>query len=203
MMELASLGSQVLHNRSVELAKRYNVNLEVLSSFVRKPGTIVKEVTKVEQTKISGIAKDTNVARIALIGVKDEPGVAFKVFRVLAKQKINVDIILQSIGHDETQDISFTVAESDMEQAMASLREEQEIIGFREMSVTDKVAKVSIVGAGMISSSGIAAQMFEALYSAKINIHMISTSEIKISVLVDESEADRAVQAIHTKFFET
>lgn len=202
MMELASLGSQVLHNRSVELAKRYNVNLEVLSSFIRKPGTKVKEVTKVEQTKISGIAKDTNVARIALIGVKDEPGVAFKVFRVLAKQKINVDIILQSIGHDETQDISFTVAESDMEQAMASLREEQEIIGFREMSVTDKVAKVSIVGAGMISSSGIAAQMFEALYSAKVNIHMISTSEIKVSVLVDESEADRAVQAIHAKFFE-
>lgn len=203
MLELASLGSQVLHNRSVEMAKRYNVNLEVLSSFVRKPGTKVKEVTKMEQTKISGIAKDTNVARIALIGVKDEPGVAFKVFRVLAKQKINVDIILQSIGHDETQDISFTVAKNDMEQATAALREQQDIIGFRDLSVTDKIAKVSMVGAGMVNSSGVAVQMFEALYAAKINIHMISTSEIKVSVLVNESEADRAIQAIHAKFFET
>ena len=203
MLELASLGSQVLHNRSVEMAKRYNVNLEVLSSFVRKPGTKVKEVTKMEQTKISGIAKDTNVARIALIGVKDEPGVAFKVFRVLAKQKINVDIILQSIGHDETQDISFTVAKNDMEEATAALREQQDIIGFRDLSVTDKIAKVSMVGAGMVNSSGVAVQMFEALYAAKINIHMISTSEIKVSVLVNESEADRAIQAIHAKFFET
>jgi aspartate kinase len=203
MLELASLGAQVLHNRSVEMAKRYNVNLEVLSSFVRKPGTKVKEVTKVEQTKISGIAKDSNVARIALIGVKDEPGVAFKVFRVLAKHKINVDIILQSIGRGDTQDISFTVAKGDMEQATASLREHQETIGFHELSVTDKIAKVSMVGAGMVNSSGVAVQMFEALYAAKINIHMISTSEIKVSVLVDESEADHAVQAIHAKFFET
>jgi aspartate kinase len=202
ILELASLGAQVLHNRSVEMAKRYNVNLEVLSSFVRKPGTKVKEVTKVEQTKISGIAKDTNVARLALIGVKDEPGVAFKVFRVLAKQKINVDIILQSIGHDDTQDISFTVAKGDMEQAVKSLREQQDVIGFRDLSVTDKIAKVSMVGAGMVNSSGVAVQMFEALYAAKINIHMISTSEIKVSVLVDESEADRAVQAVHAKFFE-
>ena len=202
MLELASLGAQVLHNRSVEMAKRYNVNMEVLSSFARKPGTKVKEVTKVEQTKISGIAKDCNVARIALMGLKDEPGIAFKVFRVMAKQNINVDIILQSIGHDETQDISFTVAKGDMEQAVTSLREQQESIGFREMSVTDKIAKVSMVGAGMVNSSGIAVQMFEALFAAKINIHMISTSEIKVSVLVDESEADYAIQAIHAKFFE-
>ncbi|SHI06270.1 aspartate kinase [Sporobacter termitidis DSM 10068] len=202
MLELASLGAQVLHNRSVEMAKRYNVNLEVLSSFVRKPGTKVKEVTKVEQTKISGIAKDVNVARIALIGLKDEPGIAFKVFRVMAKQKTNVDIILQSIGRGDTQDISFTVAKQDMEQATKSLREQQEIIGFKDLSVTDKIAKVSMVGAGMVNSSGIAVQMFEALFDAKINIHMISTSEIKVSVLVDEDEADRAIQAIHAKFFE-
>jgi aspartate kinase len=156
----------------------------------------------VEQTKISGIAKDTNVARIALMGVKDEPGIAFKVFRVLAKQKINVDIILQSIGHDDTQDISFTVAKGDMEQATSSLREQQDLIGFKDLSVTDKIAKVSMVGAGMVNSSGVAVQMFEALYAAKINIHMISTSEIKVSVLVDESEADHAIQAIHAKFFE-
>ena len=203
MLELASLGAQVLHNRSVEMAKRYNVNLEVLSSFVRKPGTKVKEVTKVEQTKISGIAKDSNVARIALIGVRDEPGIAFKVFRVLAKHKINVDIILQSIGHGDTQDISFTVARGDMELATKTLREQQEMIRFEDLSVTDKIAKVSMVGAGMVNSSGVAVQMFEALYDAKININMISTSEIKVSVLVDEGDADRAVQAIHAKFFES
>jgi aspartate kinase len=203
MLELASLGAQVLHNRSVEMAKRYGVNLEVLSSFERKPGTKVKEVTKVEQSKISGIAKDSDVARIALMGLKDEPGIAFKVFRVMAKAKINVDIILQSIGRDNTQDISFTVAASDMNEATKTLEEHKEAIGFTDMSVTDKVAKVSIVGAGMMSSYGIAALMFEALYDAKVNINMISTSEIKVSVLVDEAEADRAVQAIHAKFFES
>ncbi|MEL4105576.1 aspartate kinase [Oscillospiraceae bacterium WX1] len=202
MLELASLGAQVLHNRSVEMAKRYGVDLEVLSSFVRKPGTKVKEVTKVEQTKISGIAKDADVARIALIGLKDEPGIAFKVFRVLAKAKINVDIILQSIGRNNTQDISFTVAKGDMLQAEKVLREAQEAIGFSDISVTSNVAKVSIVGAGMMSSSGIAAIMFEALYDAKVNINMISTSEIKVSVLVDADDADRAVSAIHAKFFE-
>jgi aspartate kinase len=203
MLELASLGAQVLHNRSVEMAKRYGVNLEVLSSFVRKPGTKVKEETTVEQTKISGIAKDSNVARIALIGVKDEPGIAFKVFRVLAKLNINVDIILQSIGRGDTQDISFTVAKFDMEQAEKVLKEQQSVIGFKEISVTANVAKVSMVGAGMVNSSGIAVQMFEALFDAKININMISTSEIKVSVLVDEADADRAVAAIHAKFFES
>lgn len=203
MLELASLGAQVLHNRSVEMAKRYGVNLEVLSSFVRKPGTIVKEVVKVEQTKISGVAKDLNVARVALIGVRDEPGIAFKVFRVLAKHDINVDIIVQSIGRDGgVQDISFTVAKSDMQQAEKVLGEQREIIGFESLSVTDNVAKVSMVGAGMVNSSGIAGQMFEALSAAEININMISTSEIKISVLVNAVDADRAIAAIHNKFFE-
>ncbi|MDR1217274.1 MAG: aspartate kinase [Oscillospiraceae bacterium] len=202
MLELASLGAQVLHNRSVEMAKRYGVNLEVLSSFVRKPGTRVREVVnKVEQTKISGIAKDTNVARIALLGLSDTPGVAFKVFRVLAKAKINVDIILQSIGRDNTKDISFTITRGDMEAARDALVENRASIGFTDISVSDAVAKVSIVGAGMMSSSGIAALMFEALYDAKVNISMISTSEIKVSVLVDENDADRAMQFIHDKFF--
>ncbi len=203
MLELASLGAQVLHNRSVEMAKRYGVNLEVLSSFERKPGTKVKEVTKkVEQTKISGIAKDTNVARIAVMGLKDVPGIAFKVFQVMAKKKINVDIILQSIGRGDTQDISFTVPQSDTETARAALLEAKEAIGFSDLSVDESVAKVSIVGAGMMTSSGIAALMFEALYDAKVNIQMISTSEIKVSVLVDEKDADRAVTAIHSKFFD-
>ena len=202
MLELASLGAQVLHNRSVEMAKRYGVNLEVLSSYERKPGTKVKEVTKkVEQTIISGVTKDAKVARIALVGLRDEPGVAFKIFRVLAKDKINVDIILQSIGRDETKDITFTVTRSDMEKAMDILTDSKESIGYDHISANEKVAKVSIVGAGMISSSGIASQMFEALYDAKVNISMISTSEIKVSVIVNEDEADRAVLAIHSKFF--
>lgn len=202
MMELASLGAQVLHNRSVEMAKRYGVPLEVLSSYVRRPGTKVKEVVKnVEQMKISGIAKDNNVARIAVMGVPDEPGVAFRLFRVLANSKINVDIILQSIHRDGTNDISFTVTESDYEKAMELMAERQDSIGYRELYGDTNVAKVSIVGAGMLSSSGVAATMFEALSEAKINIQMISTSEIKVSVLIDKQSADRAVQVIHNKFF--
>jgi len=206
MLELASLGAQVLHNRSVEMAKRYGVNMEVLSSFEKKPGTKVKEVAKVEQTKISGVAKDVDIARIAIVGLRNEPGIAFKIFRVLSNAKINVDIILQSIGRghelSETKDISFTVAKSDMERAVAELEAHKDVLGYSEISVTDKVAKVSIVGAGMMASPGVAATMFEALYDAKVNIAMISTSEIKISVLVNENEADRAVAAIHAKFFE-
>ncbi len=202
MLELASLGAQVLHNRCVEMAKRYGVNLEVRSSYVRAPGTKVKEVVKqVEQMKISGIAKDTNVARIAIEGVPDEPGISFKVFRALAKNKINVDIILQSVGRDNTNDISFTVAKNDLEDAARIMREVAETLGAKNVSVDGNVAKVSIVGAGMVSASGIAALMFEALYDSKINIKMISTSEIKVSVLIDADYADQAVQAIHNKFF--
>ena len=201
MLELASLGAQVLNNRAVEMAKRYNVNLEVLSSYVRKPGTIVKEVTKVENTKISGVASDTNIARIAIIGLRDEPGVAFKVFRALANAKINVDIILQSIGRAETKDISFTVAKAEMDRAEELLRGLQDSLGFTEISVTDKIAKISIVGAGMMSAPGIAATMFEALFDAKVNISMISTSEIKVSVLVDADDVGNALSAIHDKFF--
>ena len=202
MLELASLGAQVLHNRSVELAKKYQVNLEVLSSFERKPGTKVKEVAKqMEKTQISGVAKDKNVARLALVGVEDRPGIAYKVFSLLGQQNINVDIILQSIGRDESKDISFTVARDDAQTAKAILEELKESIGFKSIQVDDHVAKVSIVGAGMAHNAGVASKMFEALYSAGINIQMISTSEIKVSVLVDERDADRAVQAIHDRFF--
>ena len=202
MLELASLGAQVLHNRSVEMAKRYGVNLEVLSSYVRKPGTKVKEVVKqMEEMKISGIAKDHNVARLAVVGVPDEPGRAFRIFRALANKKINVDIILQSYGKNNTNDVSFTVAEDDMEEAKETLLEAQEAIGFDHIDVTTDVCKVSIVGAGMVRSSGIAAAMFEALSDAKINIQMISTSEIKVSVLIKDVYADLAVKAIHQKFF--
>ncbi len=202
MLELASLGAQVLHNRSVEMAKRYNVNMEVLSSLSGKPGTKVKEVVKtMEKTHVSGVAKDKNVARVALVGLEDRPGIAFKIFSLLAKEKVNVDIILQSIGRDASKDISFTVSQDDLDRAQQVMAANQELIGFKSMEATDKVAKISIVGAGMANNSGVACKMFEALFSAGININMISTSEIKVSVLVDERDADRAVQAIHDRFF--
>ncbi len=202
MLELASLGAQVLHNRSVEMAKRYNVDLEVISSFSGKPGTKVKEVTKnMEKSKVSGVAKDKDIARLALVGLENQPGIAFKIFSLLARNQLNVDIILQSIGRDETKDISFTVKKADMEAARRILEENREAIRFDRIEVTDKIAKVSIVGAGMINNPGVAATMFEALFNAGININMISTSEIKVSVLVDEADADRAVQVIHDKFF--
>ena len=203
MLELATLGAQVLHNRSVEMAKRYGVNLEVLSSFSGKSGTKVKEVVKkMEKSHISGVAKDKNIARLALVGLEDTPGIAFRIFSLLAKNNVNVDIILQSIGRSETKDISFTVARGDMETARQVLEDNRESIRFDNIDVSDHIAKVSIVGAGMINNPGVAAAMFEALFSAGINISMISTSEIKVSVLVDEDDADRAVQVIHQRFYD-
>jgi aspartate kinase len=202
MLELASLGSQVLHNRSVEMAKRYNVDLEVLSSYVNKPGTKVKEVVKaVEKMKISGVAKDENTARITVAGLSDEPGIAFKIFRAVGKAKINVGLILQSAGLHGTTDISFTVAMDDAEPTRALLEEYKDAIGFHHVSIDTNVAKVSIVGAGMMGSSGVAATMFEALSQEGINIQMISTSEIKISVIIAQDQADQAVAAVHDKFF--
>lgn len=202
MLELATLGAQVLHNRSVEMAKKYNVRLEVLSSFTGHSGTKVKGVVKrLEKTYISSVAKDKNVARIALIGVPNEIGTSFKVFSLLAKNHINVDIILQGIGHEEGKDICFTVASSDLEKAEELLRESQEELRYSRLETNSEIAKVSVVGAGMINSPGVAAKLFEALYDANININMISTSEIKISVLVSREDADKAVQVIHDKFF--
>jgi aspartate kinase len=201
MLELASMGAKVLHNRSVEMARKYSVKLEVRSSFTNKPGTIVKENVKMEETRISGIAKDSDIARIALVGLRDEPGVAFKVFRLMAAQNINVDIILQSIGRENSKDISFTVHKGDLKPAENALLTEKESIGFASLDVSSTLCKVSIVGAGMINSSGVAASMFEALYDANVNIHMISTSEIKVSVLIDDVNAEIAMKAIHRKFF--
>ena len=201
MLELASLGAQVLHNRSVEMAKRYNMNIEVLSSFTGAPGTIVKEaVKKVEKTYISGVAQDKNVARLAIVGLRDIPGVAFKVFNLLAKEKINVDLIIQSIGRADSKDISFTVATPDADRAYAVIKDNQDALGFDHVDINQDVAKVSVVG-GMVDNPGVAATVFEALYEAHINIKMISTSEIKVSVLIDKEDTDRAVAAIHAKFF--
>jgi aspartate kinase len=203
MLELATLGAQVLHNRSVEMAKRYNVNMEVISSFSGQPGTKVKEVVKtMEKSHVSGVAKDKNIARLALVGLADQPGIAFRIFSLLAKHSINVDIILQSIGRNNSKDISFTVSKSDVDEAKRLLEENKDSIGFQDIDVNSNIAKVSIVGAGMINNPGVAANMFEALFNGGINIHMISTSEIKVSVLVDTVDADRAVQVIHDKFYD-
>ena len=202
MLELASQGAGVLHNRSVELAKKFRVDLEVLSSLERKPGTKVKEVTKVEKTTIAGVAKDTSIARVALIGLQHNPGVAFQVFDLLSKHNINVDIILQSIGREDTKDISFTVHKKDLEDAESILNENKEALRFDHIETDSHIGKVSIVGAGLMTNCGMAARMFEALYEAGINIQMINTSEIRVSVLLDEDDIDLAVRAIHAKFFD-
>ncbi len=201
MLELATLGAQVLHNRSVEMAKRYNVDLEVLSSMEDKPGTIIKEEANMEKMIISGVAKDTNVARISLLELKDQPGIAFKIFSLLAKEQINVDIILQSVGRNGTKDITFTVAKENADQAAAILNANKELIGCKAVLCDKEVAKVSVVGAGMESNPGVACKLFDALAQANINIDMVSTSEIKISVLIRIEDAQRAVAAIHEKFY--
>ncbi len=201
MLELASLGAQVLHNRSVEMAKCYHMELEVISSFSRKPGTIVKEVVKLERTYVSGVAADKKIARVALIGLQDVPGVAYKVFSLLAKHNINVDVILQSIGRNETKDISFTVNIASIDEVREVIENHRAELGYDHVDFSTDVSKVSVVGAGMATNPGVAAAMFEALYEAHINIRMISTSEIKVSVLIDTQDTERAVQAIHDKFF--
>ena len=201
MLELASQGAQVLHSRSVELAKKYRVDLEVVSSLERKPGTKVKEEANMEKSSIAGVAKDTSIARIAVVGLEHSPGVAFRVFSLLGRAQINVDAIIQSIGRDESKDISFTLPRSDVEEAVRVLEAEKASLGFDHLTVEDKIAKVSIVGAGMMATPGAAAKMFEALYDANINIQMINTSEIRVSVLINEQDAAAAVRAVHDKFF--
>ncbi|MBR2078800.1 MAG: aspartate kinase [Clostridia bacterium] len=200
MLEFATLGAQVLNNRSVEMAKKYNVELEVLSSMVREPGTIVREVANMEKMLIRGVTKDTDIARISVVGMKDIPGNAFKMFSKLAAKGINIDVILQSVGRDGTKDISFTCAKSHADEAVEILNSIFAMEGAAVASDTT-VAKVSIVGAGMQSHSGTASKMFGALYEAGINISMISTSEITISVLIDKELADKAVSAVHKAFF--
>lgn len=200
MLELASLGAQVLHNRSVEMAKKYGVNMEVVSSLERKPGTKVKEVVKMEKMLVRGVARDDNVARVAVIGLPDEPGIAFKIFTLMAKKNINVDIILQSIGRHNTKDISFTVPLDQVGTAKEALESQLDVLKAEKIEIADNVSKVSIVGAGMQSNPGVAAKMFEALYENHINIHMISTSEIKISVLIDRKDSEKAMNAIHDAF---
>ena len=198
MLELATLGAGVLHNRSVELAKKYGVQMVVRSSLNTSEGTIVKEGAKMEKMLVSGVAGDADSARVAVVGLKDEPGVAFKLFNALAKHNINVDMILQSVGRKGTKDISFTTSEDNADEAAKIISEN--FSNFESVDVNKKVAKVSIVGAGMQTNAGVAAKMFEALYDQNINIRMISTSEIRVTVLIDEDCMERAMTAVHDKF---
>lgn len=200
MLDLASLGAKVLHNRSVEMAKKYDVQLIVRSSLNCEEGTVVKEEVKVEKMLISGVAADKNTARISAIGVKDEPGIAFRLCNLLAKNNINIDIIIQSVGREGTKDISFTVARDALPETLEVLEKSREKLTAQRIDYEEGVAKVSIVGAGMMSNPGVAAKMFEAMYNEGVNIKMIATSEIRVTVLVEESEADRAVRAVHAAF---
>ena len=200
MLEFASLGAKVLHNRSVEMAKKYGVKLVVLSSLTRAEGTIVKEETKVERTLISGVAADASVARISVLGVENKPGITFRVFNLLSKNHINVDIIIQSVTEPGKKDISFTVAKTDLSDTMDLLRENRESLTAREIVSEEGVAKLSVIGAGMCSNPGVAAKMFEALYSADVNTEMIATSEIRITALIDERDVKRAMRAVHDAF---
>ena len=200
MLDLATLGAGVLHNRSVEMAKKYGVPLVVRSSLNNSEGTVVKEEVTVERMLISGVALDTDAVRIAVLGLRDVPGVAFKVFDTLAKKNINVDVILQSIGRAGTKDISFTVNKDDLDDAVATLEESQERLGFKELHSERNIAKLSIVGSGMLSNPGVAAKMFESLYNEGVNINMISTSEIRITVLINEKDGIRAMNAVHDAF---
>ena len=200
MLELATSGAKVLHSRSVELAKKYGVQMVVRSSLNETEGTTVKEVVKMEKMLITGVAADKNTARISVHGVQDRPGIAFKIFNRLAKNGINIDIILQSVGREGTKDISFTVSQDDLKDALKVLEENKEALTIQDITYNDSVAKVAIVGAGMMSNPGVASQMFEALFNYGININMISTSEIRITVLIAEKDVDRAVQAIHERF---
>ena len=200
MLELASLGAKVLHNRSVEMAKKYGVELVVRSSLNRSEGTVIKEKVKMEKMLITGVAADTNTARISVIGVDDQPGTAFRIFNTLAKNNINEDIILQSVGRDGTKDISFTVSEDDLDDAIHILEDHKEALTIKEITSNRDVAKISVVGAGMMSNPGVAAKMFETLYNARININMIATSEIRITVLVDKKDVEKALNAVHDGF---
>jgi aspartate kinase len=200
MLELASLGANVLHNRSVEMAKKYGVHMVVRSSLNNHSGTVIREVENMEKMLIRGVTRDNDITRITVLGVEDTPGRAFKLFSLLAKEKINIDVILQSVGRHETKDISFTVKKADRDRALEVINANLDVIRAKEVKYSDEYSKVSIVGVGMVNNPGVAAMMFEALYDADINIHMITTSEMKISVLVNVRNAERAVNAIHDKF---
>ena len=200
MLDLSTLGSGVLHNRSVEMAKKYGIPLLLCSSLTEEPGTYVREDTTVERMLVSGVAVDKDAARISVIGLKDEPGVAFKLFNAIAKKNINVDVILQSIGRDGTKDISFTVPEGDVDDAKKAIESAKSVLNYKDLNINTNVTKLSIVGAGMATNAGVAAKMFETLFNVGININMISTSEIRVTVLINAEDTEKAAQAVHDAF---
>ena len=201
MLEMASLGAKVLQIRSVEFASKYNVPLRVLSSFKEGGGTLItSEETEMEQAQISGIAFNRDEAKLTILGVPDNPGIASQILGPIAKQNIEVDMIIQNTGHDGTTDFTFTVHRNDYASAMSIIKAAAKTLSAREVNGDDKIAKISIVGDGMRSHAGIANTMFEALASEGINICMISTSEIKISVVIDEKYLELGVRTLHNAF---
>lgn len=201
MLELASLGAKVLHDRSVMFAMKYNVPLRVLSTFVENEGTlIVKEYKGMEDMVVSGIAKKTDEVRISIVGVPDKPGVAAKIFQRLADHKINVNMIVQSVGHDGKSEIAFTILGTDLSDAKEVMKEVQKEIGATSVEYDENIGIVSVVGIGMKTTFGVAAAVFEELAKNGINIEMISTSEIKISVVIRKEEIEKAVRLLHARF---
>ena len=197
MLELASLGAQVLHNRSVELAKKYGVEVIVRSGILNTEGTVVKEETNVENMMVSGVAADLNTAKITVTGLKDEPGSAFRLFDLLANNSINVDAILQTGGQHGRHEIAFIVARNFTKKVVTLIEENKGKLKIESVESDETVAKISVVGAGIQSNPGMAARMFEALYNAGINILMIATSEIRITVIVNENDMEKAVRTVH------
>lgn len=200
MLEFASLGAKVLHNRCVEMARRYNVKLVVKSSMTEGEGTIVKESTKMEKMLISGVASDKNIAKITVSGLKDNPESTFKLLNLLAKKGMNIDVMIQALEKDGTKTLTFTTARTDMLLAAELLEANSDVLGNVKISCEEDAAKVSVVGAGVSSNPGVAAKMFEALSNAGINTEMITTSEIRITAVIKEWEADDAMRAIHERF---
>ena len=201
MLELASLGAKVLQNRSVELAKKLNVNLVTRTSFSNEEGTLItKEENIMEKPLVSGIALDKNQARISLMGVKDRPGIASEIFNKLAASNVNIDMIIQNIGHDGSTNIDFTVAVGDLHDAKNVVDSFIASGDIKEESYDDKICKVSIVGVGMKSHTGVAAKAFTTMANENININMISTSEIKVSMVIDEKYAELAVRSLHNAY---
>ena len=200
MLEFASLGAKVLHSRCVEMARRYDVNLVVRSSMSEEEGTVVKETTKMEKMLISGVAVDKNIAKIAVSGMKDNPESTFKLLNLMAKNGVNIDVMIQSLEKDGTKTLTFTVARPDMMMTLDLLKKYSDVIGNANVSCEEDVAKVSVVGAGVSSNPGVAAKMFEALSNAGINTDMVTTSEIRITAVIKESEAETAMRAVHDRF---
>lgn len=200
MLEFASLGAKVLHSRCVEMARRYNVNLVVKSSMSEEEGTVVKETTKMEKMLISGVAVDKNIAKIAVSGMKDNPESTFRLLNLMAKNGVNIDVMIQSLEKDGTKTLTFTVARPDMMMTLELLKKYSDVIGNANVSCEEDVAKISVVGAGVSSNPGVAAKMFEALSNAGINTDMVTTSEIRITAVIKEAEAEMAMRAVHDRF---